>query len=57
MAKSDSSAGDLAEAIREAIREDLQRRGNEVDWIEGECDVLGVTDSDGAQMFVKIELV
>jgi len=52
MPKSDSSAGDLAEAIRE----DLQKRGNDVDWIEGETDVLGVTDSDGAQMFVKVDL-
>lgn len=52
MGKSDSSAGDLAEAIRE----DLQRRGNDVEWIEGEDDTLGVTDSDGAQMFVKVEL-
>lgn len=52
MPKSDSSAGDLAEAIRE----DLQKRGNDVDWIEGENDVLGVTDSDGVQMFVRVEL-
>jgi hypothetical protein len=52
MPKSDSSAGDLAEAIRE----DLQRRGNDVDWIEDEDDTLGVADSDGTQMFIKVEL-
>jgi hypothetical protein len=52
MPKSDSSAGDLAEAIRE----DLQRRGNDVNWIEGEYDALGVIDSNDVQMFVKVEL-
>ena len=52
MGKSNSSAGDLAEAIRE----DLQRRGNDVEWIEGEDDTLGVTDSNDAQMFVKVTL-
>lgn len=52
MAKSPSSAGDTAEAIRE----DLQRRGADVDWIDGEDDTLGVTGSDGVTVFVKVEL-
>lgn len=52
MAKSPSSAGDLAEAIFE----DLQRRGNTVSWVDGEDDTIGVEDDYGNQMFVKVEL-
>lgn len=53
MPKSDSSAGDLAQVILDALEE--KYHGN-VEWIEGEHDTIGVTDENGVQMFVKVEL-
>jgi len=50
--KSDSTAGDLAERIANALGED----GLDVEWIPGTTDELGVVDGDGIEHFVKVEL-
>lgn len=53
MAKSPSSAGDLAQQLLDHLEKHF---GADAAWIEGEDDTIGVTDSDGVQLFVKVEL-
>lgn len=52
MAKSDSSAGDVAGEIKEF----LERKFGETSWIDGEHDVIGAVAEDGTLVFVKVEL-
>lgn len=53
MGQSPSSAGDVAGKVKEFLTKEY---GEDVSFVDGEDDVIGLTDENDVPIFVKVEL-